>query len=293
MKDLFQQVLKQSKNDFVNSEVTKVNPISGGCIHKAWKVELSNGKKLFAKTTTKNNFNMLKAEAKGIQKLKSYADNNWLIIPNIFCLELIEDNAFLFLSWIDITSGNQDSLGKGLACLHKTSSDNNPGNFGWGSDSFIGTGVQVGGWEKTWADCFIKLRLIPQIKSASKWGLKMSDCKNQLARMHEILNEQKTKPSLVHGDLWAGNAGVSKNGKGLIYDPASWWADREVDIAMTTLFGGFNREFYDGYEEIWPLNKGYEQRIDIYNLYHILNHANIFGGGYKEKSIDIINRFGK
>ena len=92
----------------------------------------------------------------------------------------------------------------------------------------------------------------------------------------------------MHGDLWSGNCGSTKNGLGSLYDPASYWADREVDISMTKLFGGFNREFYKGYEEIWPLDKSSKDRTDIYNLYHLLNHANIFGGSYKENSLKIL-----
>ena len=95
---------------------------------------------------------------------------------------------------------------------------------------------------------------------------------------------------LVHGDLWSGNKGIEKNGKGVIFDPASWWADSEVDIAMTRLFGGFNREFYEGYHQVIPLKKGFEKRFLIYNLYHILNHANMFGGSYIYQVKDYVKR---
>ena len=102
------------------------------------------------------------------------------------------------------------------------------------------------------------------------------------------LNDHYPSTSIVHGDLWSGNCGSTKDGLGSLYDPASYWADREVDISMTKLFGGFNSEFYKGYEEIWPLDKFSNDRKDIYNLYHLLNHANMFGGSYKENSLRIL-----
>ena len=102
------------------------------------------------------------------------------------------------------------------------------------------------------------------------------------------LNRHAPQPCLVHGDLWAGNAAVLEDGRGLLIDPASWWADREVDLAMTQLFGGFTRRFWEGYQQEWPLDDGAEQRIEVLNLYHVLNHANLFGGGYQQQSRNIL-----
>ena len=103
----------------------------------------------------------------------------------------------------------------------------------------------------------------------------------------ELLNHNPIN-TLVHGDLWSGNVGIEENGKGVIFDPASWWADSEVDIAMTKLFGGFRKEFYEEYHKIFPIKKGFENRIIIYNFYHILNHANMFGGGYLNQVKDYV-----
>ena len=110
----------------------------------------------------------------------------------------------------------------------------------------------------------------------------------KLKKILNILNSFSTVPSLVHGDLWCGNAAVDEQGRGVLFDPASWWADREVDLAMTRLFGGFSDAFYEGYESIWPLPESAKFRVEIYNLYHLINHANIFGGSYKQQAISTL-----
>ena len=105
-----------------------------------------------------------------------------------------------------------------------------------------------------------------------------------------LLDQHNPNPALVHGDLWSGNASIQSNGKAVIFDPAVWWADREVDLAMTRLFGGFSNEFYVGYESIFPIEESAKKRIDIYNLYHLLNHANIFGGSYKNQCLSSLKK---
>ena len=129
-----------------------------------------------------------------------------------------------------------------------------------------------------------RLRLRPQLELARDWGLVETDWEPLLSPVMDWLNRHAPQPCLVHGDLWAGNAAVLDDGRGLLIDPATWWADREVDLAMTQLFGGFTRRFWEGYQQEWPLDDGAEQRIEVLNLYHVLNHANLFGGGYQQQS---------
>ena len=209
-------------------------------------------------------------------------------MPEPLGIKQYKTGSILLLPWLNLKNGNQETLGKGLAWLHKKSSENNPSQYGWSADGFIGSTPQAKGWNKNWGDYFVKLRLIPQIKIASNWGLKLSNYKKLLLKLIEYLNNYQPLPSLVHGDLWGGNSSIDSKGRGVIYDPATYWADREVDIAMTKLFGGFTTEFYKGYESIWQLNNSYKSRIKIYNLYHILNHANIFRGSYMEQSISLM-----
>ena len=131
-----------------------------------------------------------------------------------------------------------------------------------------------------WIKCFINLRIEPQLAILEKDFLEI-DIKNKIkSKIESVLLEHDPIISLVHGDLWSGNIGVNQMNKGVIFDPASWWADSEVDIAMTRLFGNFRSEFYENYHKVIPIKKGYEKRTIIYNFYHILNHANMFGGSY-------------
>ncbi len=155
-------------------------------------------------------------------------------------------------------------------------------------ESFIGTIDQKKGWDDNWIDCFLNLRIIPQLLILQSKILEKETINKVLEKIKSELLNHKPINTLVHGDLWSGNAGTDKSGKGVIFDPASWWADNEVDIAMTKLFGGFSKEFYEEYHRIFPIKKGFEKRIIIYNFYHILNHANMFGGSYLKQVKDYV-----
>ena len=288
MQELLQKALVESKGQFSDAVISKVECLTGGCIHKAWKLQLSDGVQLFAKTTSAKNFESLSVEAKGLTYLKRFADPDFIAIPEPLILNHINNNSILIMPWLDLTTGDQTILGKGLALLHKASSENNPDQFGYEIDGFIGLGPQPGGWRKSWGECFVHLRLIPQLKIATKWGLCLSDWEELFDDLIKLLEAHKPIPSLVHGDLWSGNAALQANGKAVIFDPAVCWADREVDLAMTKLFGGFSHDFYKGYENIWPLPINSESRSEIYNLYHLLNHANLFGGSYQNQSLSVL-----
>jgi len=183
---------------------------------------------------------------------------------------------------------DQKNLGKGLGEMHLNSAESNPNIFGYPVKGFIGITDQKKGWEDNWIDCFLNLRIKPQL-SILQDNILDKETINQVKEKIklELLNHKPIN-TLVHGDLWSGNVGTEKNGKGVIFDPASWWADHEVDIAMTRLFGGFKKEFYEEYHKIFPIKKGFEKRIIIYNFYHILNHANMFGGLYINQVKDYV-----
>ncbi len=270
-------------------QVVKMIPISGGCIHKAWKLELQTGKQLFAKTCNKDNLAMLEFEASCLTALNELIDKAFLTVPKPIITKKLISSAILIMPWLTLKEGSEKKLGKGLALLHLESSKKHKTKFGWGEDGFIGYNPQIGGWEQSWGTCFVQLRLDPQIKMATKWGLDFP-FHEFYSKIIKCLDRHNPKPSLVHGDLWTGNTAVTDNGQGVIFDPAAWWADREVDIGMTKLFGGFSQDFYKAYEETWPLPKDYQDRIDIYNLYHVLNHANLFGGTYKKQSLSLLNQ---
>ena len=287
---IIREELTSSQGPLAHQEIKTINAVGGGCIHKAWHIELNNGHEFFAKTTSRKNFSMLKFEANCLKVLRQYSNNECLQVPEPLAIQQLQQSSILLLPWMVFSKGDQTMLGKGLALLHQYSATESNGNFGWANEGFIGSGIQKGGWLSSWGQCFVELRLIPQLKQGSHWGLNLYKYNELLEKLVLFLDRHQPKPSLVHGDLWSGNAAIEKSGKGIIFDPACWWADREVDIAMTKLFGGFSSNFYNSYNEIWPLSDCSEQRVDIYNLYHLLNHANIFGGHYKQQSLSELNK---
>ena len=255
-----------------------IKRIYGGDIHSTWQIEFAN-KKLFLKINEKSK-KFLEFEKYCLQNLRKFINQENLIVPEVIAYKNFQNKEFLVIEWIDMKNFDQKNLGKGLGEMHLNSNKANPKIFGYPVEGFIGLSDQKKGWENDWIDCFLNLRIAPQL------SILQSNILNK-----EIVNKVKEKikselirhtpiHTLVHGDLWSGNVGIDENGKGVIFDPASWWADNEVDIAMTRLFGGFRKEFYEEYHRIFPIKEGFEKRITIYNFYHILNHANMFGGSY-------------
>ena len=255
-----------------------IKQVFGGNIHNSWKIEFEN-KKLFLKMNFKKK-KFLKFEKYCLQNLKKNINAKNLIVPSVILYSDIKDREILLMEWIDMGQGNQRKLGKGLGEMHLKSSESNPKKFGYPIEGFIGFTNQNKGWEENWTDCFINLRIRPQLSLLETKIIGKETQNKIISKIISELTKHKPINTLVHGDLWSGNVGINQTGKGVIFDPASWWADSEVDIAMTTLFGGFRKEFYEEYHKIVPKKKGIHKRIKIYNFYHILNHANMFGGGY-------------
>ncbi len=263
-----------------------IEQVYGGDIHNAWRIEFSD-KKLFLKRNIRNK-KFLEFEKYCLQNLRKYINQENLVIPEVIAYKKIKNIEILFIEWIDMHNFDQKKLGKGLGELHLRSAESNPKMFGFPVEGFIGTTDQKKGLEDNWIDCFLNLRIIPQLLSLKSIILDKEIINKVKEKIKSELLNHKPINALVHGDLWSGNAGVDKNGKGVIFDPASSWADNEVDIAMTKLFGGFRREFYEEYHRIFPIKNGFEKRIIIYNFYHILNHANMFGGGYLNQVEDYV-----
>ena len=263
-----------------------IEQVHGGDIHNAWRIEFSN-KKLFLKRNIRNK-KFLEFEKYCLQNLRKYINQENLVIPEVIAYKNIKNIEILLIEWIDMHNFDQKKLGKGLGELHLKSAESNPKMFGFPVEGFIGTTDQKKGLEDNWIDCFLNLRIIPQLLILQSRILDKETINQVKEKIKSELLNHKPINALVHGDLWSGNAGMDKNGKGVIFDPASWWADNEVDIAMTKLFGGFRKEFYEEYHRIFPIKNGFEKRIIIYNFYHILNHANMFGGGYLKQVQDYV-----
>ena len=265
-------------NELGESYPKSLEQVHGGDIHSVWRIEFANMKLFLKRNNRKKKF--LEFEKYCLQNLKEFINEKNLIIPEVIAYKNINNIEILLIEWIDMQNFDQKKLGKGLGEMHLNSTESNPEIFGYPIEGFIGLTSQKKGWENNWIDCFLNLRIIPQL-SILKLNVLDKETKNKVKEkiQSELLKHEPIN-TLVHGDLWSGNVGIDMNGKGVIFDPASWWADNEVDIAMTKLFGGFRNEFYEEYHKIFPIKQGFEKRITIYNFYHILNHANMFGGLY-------------
>ncbi|MCP9850610.1 fructosamine kinase family protein [Cyanobium sp. Morenito 9A2] len=263
--------------------VTAAQPVGGGCIHSAWSLQLTDGRRLFAKTNRAPQLPLLEAECEGLGALAAAAGADLEVPRPLFCGQW-EDLALLVMTWLPLNgageTGAWSSLGAGLARLHRRSLESGPGDFGWARDNFIGSGPQCNGWMADWGRFFAERRLGEQLAWAKRQGQSFEGSEVLLEQVPQWLAHHAAEPCLVHGDLWSGNAGVLTGGGGALFDPAVYRADREVDLAMARLFGGFPSSFFAGYEAEWPLPTAHRVRVDLYNLYHLLNHANLFGGGY-------------
>jgi fructosamine-3-kinase len=187
-------------------------------------------------------------------------------VPAVLEHGINDGKAFILLEQLELRrSGDWREMGRALALLHRQTGP----RFGWPRDNYIGLAPQVNTWKDDWSEFFIECRLRPQ---ASRARVDLPE-----AAVRALLKDHTPAPSLLHGDLWSGNAGFVAQGP-VVFDPAVYYGDREADLAMTELFGGFPPEFYEGYG---PVDAGYERRKHAYNLYHLLNHLNLFGGGYR------------
>lgn len=267
--------------------------VGGGCINEGYAV--SNGEKTyFVKLNLASQVAMFEAEALGLEEMIATAS---IRIPKPICWSTADNSSYIVLEWLELGSGNSNSslrdaprwqeMGRKLAAMHKASSSQ---GFGWKINNTIGSTPQINTWTADWTEFYIKHRLGYQFQLAKRRGGNFPQQDKLLAAIPELLADHQVQPSLVHGDLWGGNAGCTALGEPVIFDPATYFADREVDIAMTELFGGFPAVFYKGYNEVFPLDAGYERRKTLYNLYHILNHFNLFGGGYDSQANRMIDQ---
>ena len=219
----------------------------------------------FRKEATAERADAFEAEADGLEALRPH-----IRVPRVLDRGIRGGKAFILLEHLDLQrGGDYAALGRMLASLHRHTGP----RFGWSRDNYIGLMPQQNGWCDDWAEFWGQRRLEPQISMARDKGFDVAIPSMRLLKNHH------PQPSLLHGDLWSGNAGFTAQGP-VVYDPAVYYGDRETDLAMTELFGGFPREFYRAYNEAFALDPGYEKRKHLYNLYHLLNHLNIFGGGY-------------
>jgi protein-ribulosamine 3-kinase len=258
----------------------------GSSLNATWRLDLS-GDRYFVKVNAASRLAMLEAEADGLRAL---AATGAVRVPAPVTHGVAGQAAFLVLEWLDLAGGGRDAvLGRALAALHRTTAP----RHGWHRDNTIGTTPQANAYGDDWATFFRDRRLAPQLALAARNGLGgrlQRDGERLLAAVPALLRGHAPAPSLLHGDLWSGNAARLASGEAVLFDPAVYHGDREADVAMTELFGGFGADFHAAYREAWPLPDGYPLRRTLYNLYHVLNHANLFGGGYVGQAEGTIGR---
>lgn len=251
--------------------------------------------RVFCKWLPARELDRLEAEREGLQALGPWAGE--LVLPRPLAAGVVQGRALLVLDWLDLGGGDPSGwqrLGRGLAQLHRCSAAQSPGAFGWEGDRWIGAGVQRGGWDTRWGRFFCRKRLADQFTRLARAGQRWDGIDVLLERLEVWLEQHQPQPCLVHGDLWPGNAAVLRDGRPCLFDPAVSYSDREVDLAMAQLFGGLPQPFFEAYTNEWPLPAGAEQRRIAYNLFHLLNHAVLFGGSYVgscTRSIDQLRRW--
>ena len=267
--------------------ITRATSLQGGEISEALKIELEDGQAFFLKFH-KGNLNASKSiftqEAKGLNTLQ--AVNTSLVIPEV----ISHNNSYLLLEYLEEEKqGNDFQFGVDIAKLHKSSNE----LFGFSEDNYIGSIGQSNRYHADWLEFFIRERIEPLVNKAMEGGL----LSNKYSRIFErVFNYTYVifpdePPALLHGDLWSGNYLFTKQGQAAIYDPAVYYGHREMELAMTTLFGGFNPAFYDGYQTEYPLQTGWEERQKLCQLYPLLVHALLFGGNYVQQSKALLDRF--
>ncbi|NSL53686.1 fructosamine kinase family protein [Uliginosibacterium aquaticum] len=259
--------------------IDSVTPVSGGDINTTLKLEGPEGA-IFAKLRPAHDAAMFAAEADGLQALTNC---DAIRVPAVLGIGEAADQAFLFLEWLDMSplrdAATARRAGAALAALHQCTGE----HYGWAQDNFIGSTPQRNLETDNWSQFFVQRRLQPQFALAASKGFK-GDLQRNGERIAErapgLFVDYRPLVSLLHGDLWSGNLAALADGTPVLFDPACYFGDRDTDVAMSELFGGLPLEFYAAYRANWPLAEGYEQRKALYNLYHVLNHLNLFGGGY-------------
>lgn len=261
--------------------------VGGGCINNAYVIE-SDGRQYFVKLNHAAMADMFEAEAEGLREI---AATGAIKVPQPLCWGSVDDSAYLVMEYLALTGDGAAAaraLGRGLAAMHRITG----AHYGWHINNTIGATPQVNTPGRDWADFWQTQRLGYQLQLAEKngyGGRLQSSGAQLLLSVPEFFSGYTPAPSLLHGDLWSGNWAAVQDGTPVVFDPAVYYGDRETDLAMTELFGGFPPAFYQSYQADYPLDPGYKVRKTLYNLYHILNHLNLFGSGYQSQAQHMID----
>jgi fructosamine-3-kinase len=283
--------LREKINEFLDNPVDGVSSVSGGDINQAAKVTDKEGQTFFLKWNDSSPDDMFPKEEKGLTLLRSAESG--LHIPKVIGTGVTEDGTgFILMTFISEGSPQANShqeFGKKLAMLHQNTSD----QYGLDYDNYIGRLPQSNTWHDDWIEFFINERLKPQVQMALDDNLFSPEITDHFQRLYKdlpgLLPDEPA--SLLHGDLWSGNYHFDQDGRPVILDPAVYYGHREIEIAFTQLFGGFSAEFYDAYQNAFPLEPNFDERTELYNLYPLLVHTNMFGPPYPQRVKSIVQQF--
>jgi len=273
-----------TEHPLVGARLNDSRGVAGGCINQTQRLETDHGP-VFLKTNRADQANLFDGEAHGLKLLAPH-----IRVPEVIAQGVDDGEAWLLIEWLELGGrGDDTAMGEALAALHHASSE----AFGLDRNNHIGATDQINGWDRDWIRFYGQKRLAPQLDWAGRRGLSAAtiDAGEKLIEaLPAFFHGYHPAPSLIHGDLWGGNHDFLNDGTPVLFDPAAYYADREAELAMTELFGGFSARFRSAYEAAWPLDPGYRSRRDLYNLYHVLNHFNLFGGGYGRQASSMIDR---
>ena len=269
--------------------IFKTNSIRGGSVNQAVSIYTNNGTYFIKYNNTGTAVNVFEAEANGLETLDN---TNTFVVPKSIYVGNTESYDFIVMTYLDEGILKKDfwsEFGRELGRLHKNTND----NFGFEINNFIGSLSQNNSFKSNWTEFFIENRLTPQLKMLADSTLldaaSLSVFDSLFTKLENLIPTEK--PSLLHGDLWSGNMMIGPGGQPTVFDPAVYFGHREIDIAMTKLFGGFDDEMYAAYHEYLPLEKNWESRVALFELYPLLVHANLFGGNYLAQSLQIAKRY--
>jgi fructosamine-3-kinase len=258
----------------------------GGCVNAVYRIG-DGSRRFFLKTNRAALAEMFAAEAAALAAL---AAARCVRVPQPVAHGVAGGEAYLVMEYLDLGgTADRAPLGTQLAAQHRVTAE----RFGWHRDNTIGATPQANAWADDWVQFWRDRRLGPQLELAGRNGIgraAVRDGETLMACLEKLFGAYRPLPSLLHGDLWSGNAATLRDGTPVVFDPATYHGDREADVAMTELFGGFGGRFHAAYNEAWPLDAGYPARKTLYNLYHVLNHYNLFGGGYGGQAAGMIGR---
>lgn len=258
--------------------IDRLRSLGGGAANTSHRIEGQN-RAFFVKLASLGESDRFATEALALQELYR---THTLKVPEPICWGTSDRVSYLVMDFLELGGappGGPQLLGEQLAVMHRHTSD----RFGWELNNTIGASPQQNGWSDDWVSFFRDRRLGFQLRLARRNGYRgawLEDAERLGDRLSAFFSDYQPEPSLLHGDLWSGNYGYDREGNPTLFDPALYYGDREADLAMTELFGGFPVQFYRSYNDVYPLDSGYSQRKVLYNLYHLLNHLNIFGSGY-------------